>query len=182
MKPIAFPAYIKSDRIYLKALSMDDTAKLYELINSQRDYISEYLDWVGNIRSLEDETKYVNTQVEAAKNLLSFDWCIYKNGTNEFLGYIGTDPVTYELYKDGKFIDWNNKIISFAYFLKKEANGQGYMTESLGLLRDIAIKLGFERVEINSEVENTKSQKVAARCGFVHDENDFGKMYFASNI
>ena len=59
MKPIAFPAYIKSDRIYLKALSMDDTAKLFELINNQRDYIGEYLDWVDKIKSIEYENEYV---------------------------------------------------------------------------------------------------------------------------
>ncbi len=38
---------------------MDDTAKLFELINNQRDYIGEYLDWVDKIKSIEYENEYV---------------------------------------------------------------------------------------------------------------------------
>lgn len=181
MKPVAFPNYIKSTRLYLKALGIDDAEKIFNLVDSQRDYIGEYLDWVEYVKTLDDEIKYVKTQIEAANNLLSFDWCIYKNDTNEFIGYIGTDPVTIDLYNNNKWIDWNNGIISFAYFLKKEASGNGYMTEILGTLRDIAISLGFKRVEIHSEPENIKSQKVAERCGFVHDDKDFGKMYFMNS-
>jgi len=180
MKPTRFPKLIQSERIYFKALDSDDAEKIFKLISSERKYIGEFLEWVDNIRTIEDEVKYVKTQTEAAKDLLGFDWCIYENSTSKFLGYIGTDPVTFELFKDGKFIDWDNGIISFAYFLKQEANGNGYMTEALGKMRDIAIELGFSRVEINSEVENIKSQNVAKRCGFIHDDEDFGKMYYLS--
>jgi len=178
MKPIKFPEIIKTERVYLKRLVIDDAEKIFNLVNTERKYIGEYLDWVDNIKTIDDEMKYVKNQVNAANNMLGFDWCIYENNTNDFLGYIGTDPVTFELFKAGKFIDWENGIISFAYFLKQEANGNGYMTEVLGKLTNIAIEMGFSRVEINSEVENIKSQNVAARCGFVHDNDDFGKMYY----
>jgi ribosomal-protein-serine acetyltransferase len=178
MKPINFPSYIKSDRIYLRSLKPEDANVLFDLIDSQRKYIGEHLDWIENIQTLDDEIKYVQKRIEAKKDLKEFNWCIFKNDTDEFLGYIGTDPVSTELLKKGECIDWVSGTISFAYFLKQEANGNGYMAEALCALKDLAVELGFKRIEINSEAANIKSQKVAQRCGFTHDKRDTGKMYF----
>lgn len=178
MKAVDFPKYIKSERIHLKSLRTEDAGILFNLIESQRDYIGKYLDWVKYVKTLDDEIKYIDRRLKEEKNFKGFDWCIFKNDTNEFLGYIGTDPVSVELFESGASVDWESGIISFAFFLKVEATGNGYMTEALGTLKDIAIEFGFKRIEINSEDENIKSQKVAERCGFNHDKEDFGTMCF----
>lgn len=178
MKAVDFPKYIKSERIYLKSLRTEDAETLFNLIDSQRDYMGEYLDWVKYVKTLDDEIQYIDRRLKEEKNCKGFDWCIFKNDTNEFLGYIGTDPVSVELFESGASIDWENAVISFAFFLKVEATRNGYMTEALGVLRDLTVGFGFKRLEINSEDENIKSQKVAERCGFKHDTEDLGTMYF----
>lgn len=178
MKAVAFPNYIKGHRIYLKALRAEDAEMLFSLIDSQRDYIGEHLDWVKYVKTLDDEIKYIKRRAEEAKHCKGFDWCIFRNDTDEFVGYIGTDPVSVELFENGASIDWENGVVSFAFFLKKEANGSGYMTEALSILRDIAVEIGFKRIETSAKDTNIKSQKVAERCGFDHDKEDFGAMYF----
>ncbi|MDO8507823.1 MAG: GNAT family N-acetyltransferase [bacterium] len=178
MKAINFPKYIKCERVYLRSLRSKDAEVLFDLIDSQRDYIGEHLDWVKYVKTVDDEVKYIKRRVEEAKNCKGFDWCIFRNNTDEFVGYIGTDPVSVELFENGASIDWENGILSFAFFLKKEASGNGYMTEALGALKDIAVEIGFKRIEIGAEETNIKSQKVAERCGFDHDKEDLGAMYF----
>ncbi len=179
MKPLKFPELIRCDRINLKLLKPSDATQIFNLVNNQRKYIGEYLDWVDNIQTIDDEIQYVNQKIKERGNLISFDWCIYKNSTDKFIGYIGTDPVG-TLLNIGQCIDWKNDTISFAYFLDKNANGNGYMTEALDTLKEIAIGMGFKRIEIHAEPNNTKSQAVAKRCGFAHDEKDSGNMHYIS--
>jgi ribosomal-protein-serine acetyltransferase len=178
MKLVEFPKIIKTNRLYLRALQPSDANPLFNSINNQRGHIGRYLDWVENVKTLDDEKKFVAGRIEGAKNLNEFNWCIFKNSTNEFIGFIGTDPVSVEVFENGRYIDWKNRTVSFAYFLDESETGCGYMTEALSILKDIALSMGFRRIEINSEKENIKSQKVAERCGFVHDRADEGRMYF----
>lgn len=177
MKPLKLPELIKCERIHLKFLTLADAPALFELIKSNRAFIGKHLDWVEYIKTPQDEINYVQSKVRQRQALKSFDWCIFKNRTNELLGYIGTDPVDENLMKNGDYIDWQNGVVSFAYFLKQIATGQGYMTEALNAVKDAAIKLGFSRVEINSDAANIKSQQVAQRCGFSPDPKAPGKMY-----
>ena len=170
-----FPKQIKSERLVMRFLQESDAARLFRLINENREFIGRHLDWVNNVKTLADEEKYVKQRMERIKAKAGFDWTI-ETKAGDFIGYIGTDPVTVELYEQGLSIDYENKIVSFAYFMAPKYTGNGYMTEALRALINIARDLGFRRVQFCPEPENKKSIAVMKRCGMQYDST--GDTYF----
>jgi RimJ/RimL family protein N-acetyltransferase len=56
------------------------------------------------------------------------------------------------------------------YWLRKSAEGHGYMAEAASLLTNYALNdLKANRVEILCDALNTRSASVARRLGFVHE-------------
>ncbi|MCR5439501.1 MAG: GNAT family N-acetyltransferase [Selenomonas sp.] len=58
--------------------------------------------------------------------------------------------------------------VEIGYGIKDEFQGQGYATEAVRAAVDWALKqVGVLRVEAEAELDNTASQRVLAKCGFV---------------
>jgi RimJ/RimL family protein N-acetyltransferase len=56
------------------------------------------------------------------------------------------------------------------YWLTPEARGRGAATHTVRLLADWAFStLGLKRIKLTCAPDNHASQRVAARCGFVHE-------------
>jgi len=59
---------------------------------------------------------------------------------------------------------------SLGYYVGAEFHGHGYMAEGLRLLVQYAFTtLGLHRLEANIQPENTRSQNLVARCGFIKE-------------
>ncbi len=59
---------------------------------------------------------------------------------------------------------------SLGYYVGAKFEGEGYMQEGLTLLQNYAFNtLGLHRLEANIQPENTRSQNLVARCGFVKE-------------
>jgi len=65
-------------------------------------------------------------------------------------------------------IDWPLRSFEIGYWLRSSAQGQGYMSEAVQALSDMAFEsLRARRLEIRVDVRNVASRAVAERCGFV---------------
>jgi RimJ/RimL family protein N-acetyltransferase len=53
------------------------------------------------------------------------------------------------------------------WYLRASATGQGYATEAVRALSDLAFDLGLERLEAHTDSENRASRALAERTGFV---------------
>ena len=63
---------------------------------------------------------------------------------------------------------WELGYFEIGYWLRKSAEGQGYMTETVRLLADYAFaSLSANRVEIICDARNLRSAAVPRRLGFV---------------
>ena len=59
---------------------------------------------------------------------------------------------------------------SLGYYVGAEFQGEGYMAEGLTLLLNYAFNtLGLHRLEANIQPENTRSQNLVERCGFIKE-------------
>lgn len=69
---------------------------------------------------------------------------------------------------DLKRTDWAARTTEIGYWTAPGARGQGYMTEAVRALALWTLQdMGFERVEIRVALQNTASQRVAEKSGFV---------------
>jgi RimJ/RimL family protein N-acetyltransferase len=92
--------------------------------------------------------------------------CVFDVETDRFLGGIGL-----------MVHSWEIRSFEIGYWLRKSAEGHGFMTEAVRLLTDFALNnLQAQRVEIQCDERNTHSANVARRLGFVQEgrlRNDF---------
>jgi RimJ/RimL family protein N-acetyltransferase len=67
-------------------------------------------------------------------------------------------------------IDWRLRTFEIGYWLRRSAEGHGFVTEAVQLLARLAFgALAANRVEIRADPANTRSCRVAERLGFVRE-------------
>ena len=67
-------------------------------------------------------------------------------------------------------MNWDVPQFEIGYWVRRTHEGQGYVSEAVrGLARFALGTLAAQRVEIHCSHRNTRSQRVAERCGFVLD-------------
>lgn len=149
--------YEVEDNIKLKMLSLQDVEELFVLTINSMEQLKEWLPLIAYNTKIEDTENFIkSTMVQFAENN-GFQAGIWSNG--ELAGVIGFHK-----------IDWRNKSTSIGYWLGKGFEGSGLMTKACKALVNYAIiELKLNRVEIRAAVENTKSQAIPKRLGFIQE-------------
>lgn len=147
------------ERIVVRHYRADDARALMEAVEESRDHIRPWLPFADEHRSVEESRHWIIGQ--NAKWLLreTMNCSIWEKVGNRFLGGIGLYPH-----------NWDTGYFEIGYWLRKSAEGHGYVTEAVKLLTDYALtQLGANRVEIRCDERNTRSASVAKRLGFVQE-------------
>jgi ribosomal-protein-serine acetyltransferase len=67
-------------------------------------------------------------------------------------------------------VDWQHRSTSLGYWLARDAQGKGTMTEAVRGMVDYALRAWkLNRVEIRANVENARSRAVIERLGFHYE-------------
>jgi RimJ/RimL family protein N-acetyltransferase len=104
----------------------------------------------------EDARAFVAQTREGWRDGRFWNFAIVDTASRELLGSIGV-----------RLVDANGQI---GYWVKREARGRGVATRALRLLSDWAMtELGFRRLQLLTEPENTASQRVAEGAGFTRE-------------
>lgn len=139
-----------SEDIILYPLSVDDIFKIFNTINTEREYMREWLPFVDSTREEEDTASFVNHVLQTEDK----QFTIYYQ--DEFVGLVG--------FKD---TDNTNKKIEIGYWLSQYAQGKGIMMKSVLKLIGLAFtEMDINRIQIKVAVGNQKSRRIPEKLGF----------------
>lgn len=143
--------------IELQLFQLQDSQKLFELVNNNRDHLLTWLPWVENMDSPFQYEAIIPIWLQQFAENNGFNAGILYHG--DLVGSIGLHQ-----------IDWHNRQTSIGYYLAKNAEGHGIMTRSVQALLNYAFNdLGLNRVEIRCGEKNSKSRAIPERLGFFRE-------------
>ncbi|MDR2955804.1 MAG: GNAT family N-acetyltransferase [Prevotella sp.] len=139
-----------SDDIVLYPLSVDDIFKIFNTLNSEREYLREWLPFVDSTHEEEDTASFVNHVLQTEDQQFTI---YYKD---EFVGLVG--------FKD---TDTTNKKTEIGYWLSQYVQGKEIMIQSVQKLVDYAFnEMDINRIQIKVAVDNNKSKRIPEKLGF----------------
>lgn len=145
---------IVDNDVKLKVASEKYASQLFDVVNNNREHLSEFLPWVDNMQTVENFRQYLKNceRLYLEKKEVSFIILLNENP----VGRIGLHHLNLQ-----------NKIGSIGYWLDKKVEGKGIITRSCIKLIDFGFQnLNLNRIEIKASVKNFKSQAIPNRLNF----------------
>lgn len=143
-----------SDDIILNLLTLKDAPELLKLVNRNRKYLREWLDWLDDNTQIEDAEYFINLSLDQFQKKESLNLGIFRE--NDILG-----AVTINEFK------WDTREIVIGYWLSEVETGKGLMTKCCKALINFAFQnYDIQCVEIKCAPENYKSRMIPERLGF----------------
>ena len=145
---------LRDDGIRLRLWRMKDASAV--VAACQDTAISYWIPWVPNPYSKKDAERFLRGCLESGDERWPF--AIEDAGTGELLGSI-------DMYLNGERYRGH-----IGYWVAEPARGRGVCTHALRLLARWALEsLELQRVELITDPQNTASQRVAEKVGFVRE-------------
>jgi len=148
-----FPLQIDRD-VRINLLEPRHALDLFELVNSNRAQLREWLPFVDGYKSITVATQFITRNREensGEKGLVMGIWA----------GKLLAGVITFDT------IDWSNRAALIGFWLGKSFQGKGIMTRSCSALIDLAFdELRLNRIEISCAVENRRCRLIPERLGF----------------
>ncbi|MFJ1321912.1 GNAT family N-acetyltransferase [Capnocytophaga canis] len=148
---------IISEEIYLELIKLSDVEEIFNTINTQREYLGEWLPFVSFIKSVADEENFIKSALETMEQTKEYIFCIRKEG--KFIGTIGfikTDSI--------------NQKTEIGYWISETYQKQGIVTKATKRMCEFAFtEMGMNRVQIRCATENIASKSIPKRLNFVFE-------------
>lgn len=145
------------ENLQLELVKLSDAQEIFNAVDSQREYLGEWLPFVPFIKEVADEEKFIQSNLETLEQTKEYVFCIRKNGN--FVGlisFIKTDKA--------------NQKAEIGYWILKEFQKQGIVTKSVERLCDFAFnELGMNRLQIRCAVGNLPSKGIPKRLNFIFE-------------
>ena len=154
---IDVPEQLDGPRVRVRPYRPDDAQALWEAVDESRDHLLPWMPWPNKYTSPAD------AHVTIAH--MHADWLrreglsngIFDLANGALLGGSG-------LHR----INWQIRTFEIGYWLRRSAEGHGYMAEAVQLLTRMAFDtLAANRVEIRMDAGNARSEQIPKRLGFV---------------
>jgi ribosomal-protein-serine acetyltransferase len=138
---------------YLRLFEESDAEELECVIAANRAHLAEWLDW-ANETGGESWLEFIRRTREKVGANDGFVAAIIDS--DAIVGWVGFDH-----------IDWDSRSTSIGYWLARDRQGRGIMTEAVAALTAYAFDVwNLNRVEIRVAVGNQRSAAIAKRLGF----------------
>lgn len=145
------------DKIKIELLQQQHKEELYDLVDSNRAHLRQWLLWVDKRQSPLDFEPIIPIWITNYANNNGFDAGIRYEG--KLVGMIGLH-----------YIDWKNKATSIGYLLGEDAQGKGIITKSVrSLVTYLFEELDLQRIEIQCAATNSKSIAIPKKLGFFEE-------------
>jgi RimJ/RimL family protein N-acetyltransferase len=151
---------LRGERVLVRPYRVEDAEALREAIAESREHLRAWMPWAEHHQDISETRDWITTKIA--------DWLLRKDLTvgiweasegGRYLGGTGLHPR-----------DWDIPFFEIGYWLRKSAEGQGYMAEAVQLLVDFAIRsLRANRLEIQCDERNERSAAVARRLRFAQE-------------
>jgi ribosomal-protein-serine acetyltransferase len=138
----------------LVLLEEGHAAEIYEIVDRDRAYLTEWLPWVDMTHSPGDIAIFIRRSLEQfARNEGPHAGILYDG---RIRGCVGLKPV-----------DWANRKTEIGYWLSSDCQGRGLITDACRAVIDLAFgEWNLHKIEIRVAVGNERSARVPARLGF----------------
>ena len=142
-----------SEDIQLIPLCLDDVSDIFRTLDSEREYMREWLPFVDHTHQEEDTAKAITHLTQSSSEQFTIRYM------GIFVGLIG--------FKD---YDEANRKIEIGYWLSQYQQGKGIMIRSVEALLGYAFgQLEVNRVQIKVAVGNNKSNRIPRKLGFTFE-------------
>jgi RimJ/RimL family protein N-acetyltransferase len=168
-----FPDQIETERLIIRAPRPGDGPAINEAVCASLEHLRPWMPWAQHVPTLEESEATVRQG--AARWITREDlWMmIIRKADGLWLGGSGLHRIR-----------WDVPRFEIGYWIRPEAEGQGYVSEAVRAITSFAFgTLHAERVEIHCEAANTRSAAVAQRCGYTlegrlrsHSRNNQGEL------
>ncbi|PFA67686.1 RimJ/RimL family protein N-acetyltransferase [Bacillus sp. AFS015802] len=150
-------SFTVDQEISIELFQQHHKEELYELIDSNREHLRQWLLWVDKRTSPEDLVPVIPIWIRNYADNNGFDAGLRYHG--QLVGMIGLH-----------YIDWKTRSTSIGYLLSEEAQGKGIITRSMSsLLNYLFNEMDLNRVEIQCAFNNKKSMGIPERLGFTKE-------------
>ncbi|WP_372473428.1 GNAT family N-acetyltransferase [Capnocytophaga sp. ARDL2] len=146
-----------NENLYLELIKVSDSETIFNIINTQREYLGEWLPFVQYIKEVADEENFIKSALETMEQTKEYVFCIRKDG--RLVGLIS-------------FIkpDIANQKTEIGYWISKDYQKQGIVTQATKRLCEFAFnELGMNRVQLRCAVGNLPSKGIPKRLGFTFE-------------
>ena len=145
------------DGFALRLLEERHARALFMAVEREREHLRPWLPWVDATHTEADTLSFIKSVLEQFAENRGFASGIC-NGTS-LAGTIGVHR-----------IDWLKRRVEIGYWLGREYEGRGIMTEACrAVITHLFREMELHRVEIRCAVENARSAAIAKRLGFALD-------------
>lgn len=144
-------------QIELRPFMPHHAAPYFAMIDKNRGFLREWLDWVDKTESLEDIENFINRSLEGYGDYDGLRLGIWYEG--KACGQVGFN-----------YWDFRSRKGEIGYWLAPTHTGKGIMTKAVAALVDYGFKvIGLHRIEIMAAEGNLKSQAIPKRLGFTFE-------------
>lgn len=150
---------LRGPRVALRRHRASDAADLFATLEASRARLTLWLRFPNPLQTVEATRDWLIHR--EAKWLLreALGFAIRHGETQDYLGSV-----------DLHSIAWERRFFALGYWLRDDAEGQGYMSEAVRLVTDYAFTaLNANKVALRCDARNTRSAAVAERLGFVRE-------------
>ena len=146
LEKFSLPEEIVGERVVLVPRRHEFDEALFELIDSSRNFLREYLFWVDDTRSVDDVRKVTDIFQENWKKQDAFEFVFLDRESRRLVGAGGIHTISYL-----------HHYAEYGYYLNQKEVGHGYITEAVRLLEKELFQRGIHRLIITCDVNNQAS-------------------------
>lgn len=142
------------EHVHLRQLTREDTDELFALVDTNRDYLAPWLEWVDDTKSPTDSVGFITSVQEKRQAGSEYQWGIILDGN--IVGHTGIMHLN------------DSQKPEIGYWVAKSVAGQGLTTKVAHAITLFGMEqLNLEEIIIRAEPENTGSNRVAEKLGYV---------------
>jgi ribosomal-protein-serine acetyltransferase len=140
--------------LYLRLVTPDDAPALFNIINSQRPYLREWLPFVDLTRQVSDTTLYLQTITISTSDKVFV--IVVEEAVVGLVGFKG--------------IEYFNRKVEIGYWLSENQQGKGIMRRCCKRLLQYAFDgMNMNRVQLKVAPANYKSRNIPVKLGFTRE-------------
>lgn len=140
--------------LMLSSIKLENASKIFNLMDTQRAYLSKWLSFVESRKDVSDIAEYIQAIESTPSASKEHVFTIrYENEIVGLIGFVRTD--------------FHNKKTEVGYWISQHHQGKGIMTKSVKALCHFAFEdWGMNRIQIKCAVGNTSSSNIPKRLSF----------------
>ena len=133
------------------APTVENATQIFNAVEQNREYLESWQGHFGAIKNTADMVAYLAKRTNQIKT--NEGVCFYIFRGDNIIGRI-------------RFFDVKDNTCEIGYWLIESANGHGFMTEALSALETELFNFGFDKIILDVDAGNTRSENVAKRNGY----------------